>query len=292
MKEIVVISGKGGAGKTSITASLAKIAGASAVLADCDVDAADMHLLTEPQILSSEDFYSSYVAIINQESCIKCGDCEEICRFDAISVVSGEYRVDPLECEGCFYCARICPTKAIEMKQVKDGESYVSKTRFGSYMAHAKLGIGAENSGKLVAKVKAEAKRIAQENDLDLILIDGAPGVGCPVISSLSGANYVVLVAEPTVSGVHDLKRVYEISLRFGAKVGCVINKYDLNLEKTEEIENFLKENDIELLAKTPYDETFTKAITGGKTVVEADGGKFKKVLEDVWEKIKTSVES
>ena len=211
MKEIVVISGKGGTGKTSLTASFAMMGATDVVLADCDVDAADMHLLMQPDLDSSEDFYSGEVAYIEQANCISCGICMDVCRFDAVSVINDEYTITPLDCEGCGYCARVCPTETIINKDLLVGELFVSNIKTGSKMVHAHLGIGADNSGKLVAKVKNEAKALALKYQKDYVLVDGSPGVGCPVISSLSGANFAVLVTEPSISGIHDLKRVYEL---------------------------------------------------------------------------------
>ncbi len=287
MKEIVVISGKGGTGKTSITASLAYLGGKDIVLADCDVDAADMHLLMQPDFNRAEDFYSGLIAEIRQDDCIQCGKCADVCRFDAIPVIDGKYIVDPLSCEGCGYCPRVCPTDAIDMLELNVGKWYVSKIKTGTIMVHARLGIGADNSGKLVAHVKNEAKRIAQEENKDFVLVDGSPGTGCPVVSSLSGANFVVLVTEPTVSGLHDLKRVYELVHKFSIAAGCIINKADLNTQVSAEIESFLKEENIVHIASLPYDENFTAAMTEGKTIVEYDENNLRKTLIQSWEKIR-----
>ncbi len=289
MKEIVVISGKGGTGKTSLTASFAKLAGRNVVVADCDVDAADMHLLLEPDFAKSEDFYSGYIAKINQDECIQCGKCADVCRFDAIPVVREKYIVDPIACEGCGYCARICPTDAIEMNDAYSGKLYISETKNGSPMVHARLGIGSDNSGKLVTKVKSEAKEIAVKENKDFIIVDGSPGIGCPVVSSLSGADFVVLVTEPSVSGFHDLKRVYELLKTFRLKAGCIINKSDLNFQITNEIKTFLEKEDIIHLADLPYDESFTKAMTNGKTIVEFNNGQLKETIEDIWEIIRNN---
>ncbi len=290
MKEIVIISGKGGTGKTSITASFAVIGKEKVVVADCDVDAADMHLLMKPDFAQREEFFSGELAVINQEDCIQCGKCAEVCRFDAIPFMNNTYVVDELSCEGCGYCARVCPTDAIMNIQQKVGHWYVSDIKTGSKMVHAKLAIGADNSGKLVAQVKNEAKKIAEESNYDYIIVDGSPGVGCPVVSSLSGANYVVLVTEPTVSGIHDLKRVYELVHKFNLKAGCIINKYDLNLDMTEKIKEYLKEEDINHLADIPYSNEFTKAITNGETIVEYDKGELKLIIENTWTKIKNII--
>jgi len=287
MKEIVIISGKGGTGKTSITASYAFIGGKDVIVADCDVDAADMHLLLEPDFAVSEDFYSGLLAGIDQEKCIKCGKCAEVCRFDAIPIVAEQYVVNPIDCEGCGYCSQICPQDAIEMKEQNVGKWFLSEIKTGSKMVHARLGIGAENSGKLVAKVKNEAKVLAEKENKDFIIVDGSPGIGCPVISSLSGAHFVVLVTEPSVSGIHDLKRVYELVKKFGIKAGCIINKADINSNKTKEIHKFLKDEKIESITEIPYNENFTKAMTRTKTIVEFDDGKLKQNIENSWGKIK-----
>jgi len=290
MKEIVIISGKGGTGKTSLTAAFAVLGGSDVVVADCDVDAADMHLLMNPDFDYTEDFYSGELAFIEQSDCIRCGKCKDVCRFDAINVKLNRFIIDPLSCEGCGYCARICPAHCIRNKERLAGQWFISNIKTGSMMVHARLGIGAENSGKLVAKVKNEAKEIALEERKDFILVDGSPGIGCPVVSSLSGASFVVLVTEPTVSGLHDLKRVYELVKKFNIKAGCIINKADINLVKCAEITKYLAEEGIVHLADLPYDESFTKAMTQGQTIVEYDHGFLKDLVTDSWEKVKRLV--
>jgi MinD superfamily P-loop ATPase len=286
MKEIVILSGKGGTGKTSIAASFAVLAGNDAVIADCDVDAANMHLLLKPDFGKKSEFYSGELALIKQELCTECGKCEEICRFDAISYINNQYQINSLNCEGCGYCEKICPSHAITMQEQISGNLYISKTRLGSTMIHAKLNIGAENSGKLVAKVKSEAKSTASEEGKSYIIVDGSPGIGCPVVSSLAGANFVVLVTEPSVSGLHDLKRIYVLIKKFRIKAACIINKYDMNIEKTIEIKSFLKEENIVHLADIPYDINFTKTMIESKTIVEKQSP-IKKTVENIWEKIK-----
>ena len=286
MKEIVIISGKGGTGKTSLTASFAYLGGKDVIVADCDVDAADMHLLLEPDFKDSEDFYSGELAYIKQDACIRCGKCADVCRFDAIPIINNQYIVDPLSCEGCGYCARVCPTNAIINKSLNVGKWYISNIKTGSIMVHAKLGIGADNSGKLVAKVKSEAKDIAEDEQKDFVIVDGSPGVGCPVVSSLSGASFVVLVTEPSVSGLHDLKRVYELVHKFNIKAGCIINKSDINKDVTEEIKEFLKKEDIVHIANLPYNENFTKAMTNGQTIVEYSNGDLKELIIESWNTI------
>jgi MinD superfamily P-loop ATPase len=286
MKEIVVISGKGGTGKTSLTASFAVLGRTEVIVADCDVDAADMHLLLEPDFDEEEEFYSGEVAYIKQELCIQCGKCEDVCRFDAIDMTKGRFVVSALQCEGCGYCARICPTKAIINNDVKVGSCYTSHIKTGSQMVHARLGIGADNSGKLVAKVKNEAKTLAKMLKKEYVLVDGSPGVGCPVVSSLSGASFVILVTEPTVSGLHDLRRVYQLVQKFKIKTGCIINKADLNSEKTSEILSYLQEENIIHLASLPYDESFTQAMTQGNTIVEYADNALSELIKESWNRI------
>lgn len=287
MREIVVISGKGGTGKTSISASFAYLGGNEVIVADCDVDAADMHLLLEPDRQFSKDFFSGVIAGIDQEKCIKCGKCAEVCRFDAIPINNNKYVIEPISCEGCGYCARVCPTDAISMIEQNVGDWLISNIKTGTKMVHAKLGIGADNSGKLVAKVKNEAKSLAEREGKKTVIVDGAPGIGCPVVSSLSGADFVVLVTEPSVSGIHDLKRVFELVKKFGLKTGCIINKADINADVTKKIKTFLKTKKIHHLADLPYDETFTKTMTAGKTIIEFGESEMKQLVENSWGKIK-----
>ena len=289
MKEIVVISGKGGTGKTSITASLAVLGGNEVIIADCDVDAADMHLLMKPDFGKAIDFYSGELACIDPEICINCEKCRDVCRFDAISIKASKCIVDPLGCEGCGYCALVCPVQAITNTKQNVGKWFLSEIRTGTAMVHARLNIGAENSGKLVARVKKEAELLADEQEKHFVLVDGSPGVGCPVVSSLSGASFAVLVTEPTVSGIHDLKRVYELVKKFGIKAGCIINKSDLNKGISDAIKNFVVEEDIVLLAEIPYNEKFTMAMTNGKTIVEWDE-ELGVLISQCWEKITETI--
>jgi len=287
MREIVIISGKGGTGKTSLTAAFAILGGKAIVVADCDVDAADMHLLMQPDWSFSEDFYSGVIAVIDQEKCLRCGKCQSICRFNAIPVINAEYVVNELNCEGCGYCARVCPADAIKMVEQNVGKFYISNTKAENKLVHARLKSGADNSGKLVAKVKKEAKLIAEKEQKEIIIVDGSPGIGCPVVSSLSGASYVVLVTEPSVSGLHDLKRVYQLVKKFGIPAGCIINKADINQDVTDRIMIFLSDNSIDHLGNLPYDEDFTKAMTEGKTIVEDQESHLKNLITEMWKKIK-----
>ncbi|MBI9035199.1 MAG: ATP-binding protein [Bacteroidales bacterium] len=291
MKEIAIISGKGGTGKTSITASLAYLAKDKAIVADCDVDAADMHLLFAPDFANASKFYSGKMAKVNPELCIGCDKCKSICRFDAIAVNASAYQINEMNCEGCGYCATICPVDAITMNDSLTGELYISTTRLNNVLVHAELNIGAENSGKLVSKVRKVAKQLAVNNEIPYVIIDGTPGIGCPVIASITGVSYVVVVTEPTISGVHDLYRVYQLIERFGIKSGCIINKSDLNEDMTEKIKTYLNENNIDLISELPYDNIFTEAITSGKTVVEFDeGGVIESKLIDCWAMIQQNV--
>jgi MinD superfamily P-loop ATPase len=292
MKEVVIISGKGGTGKTSFAASFAYLEKENAVIADCDVDAANMHLLLEADFRYQEDFYSGEIAVIDEENCINCGECKEVCRFDAIHVIDDQHRVDPISCEGCWYCSRVCPVEAIDMKTQKVGDFYLSMTKAQSEMVHAKLGFAAENSGKLVAKVKNEAKKLTLANKKEFLIVDGSPGVGCPVISSLSGADLALLVTEATVSGLHDLKRVYKLVKSFNIEAACIINKYDLNIDVTKEIEAFLEEEDITLITKIAYDETFAKALSQAKTIIEYGESNLKTEIEKSWQYIKNILRS
>ncbi len=286
MKEIVILSGKGGTGKTSVAAALAVLAGKNAVVADCDVDAANMHLLLKPDFAQTQEFFGGELAVIHQDQCTSCGICEQTCRFNAINSNSGLYMVDPLNCEGCGYCEITCPEKAITMEKRRSGELYHSTNRIGGTMIHARLDIGAENSGRLVALVKQKANDLAKENEQDWVIVDGSPGIGCPVISSLSGANYVLLVTEPSLSAHHDLKRIHQLIKRFKIRSGCVINKYDLNQENTARIREFLADEHIDYLADIEFNPLFQQAMLEGKTIVEYPS-KLTAILSEVWNKVK-----
>lgn len=291
MREVVVISGKGGTGKTSLSASFSYLEGSNTVVCDCDVDVANMHLLLDANFANQSDFYSSELAVIDPQICTNCGACFEVCRFDVISKDEKTHIVDKISCEGCHYCYRICPFDSINMKTQKAGDIYVSDIKNGAKMVHAKLGFAAENSGKLVAKVKSEAKMLALKDNKNFVITDGSPGIGCPVISSLSGANLVILVTEATVSGLHDLKRVHQLTKNFNLKSVCIINKYDLNLKVSSEIENFLLQEDVEVVAKLPYDENFTKAMAVAKPIVEFDKDcELSQTIVQTWEKIKNKI--
>jgi MinD superfamily P-loop ATPase len=281
MKQIVIISGKGGTGKTVITGALAALA-KNKVLADCDVDAADLHLLLQPQVKETHDFKSGLSAVINKESCHQCGECLLACRFAAIS---GDFVIDPIACEGCGFCSHICPVNAIKMKENLAGEWFISDTRFGP-MVHAKLGIAEENSGKLVSLVRKKAKELAEKGNYDWVIIDGAPGIGCPVIASLSGIDCAVVVTEPTLSGLHDALRVIEVTSHFGVPSRLVINKYDLNINMSKTIEDHCRDNDIPLIGKIGFDKAVVEAMVEGKTIIEYKDNKVKEEIVNIWEKL------
>ena len=285
MKQIVVISGKGGTGKTTITASFAVLS-KNKVIVDCDVDAADLHILLEPKILERHKFIGSKTAIIDKEKCTQCGKCIEVCRFDAISK---DFIVDPISCEGCGVCFHICPEKAIRMEDVLSGEWFISETRYGPFI-HAKLGIAEENSGRLVSALRQNAKSMAEKGKFDLVIIDGSPGIGCPVISSITGTDLVLVVTEPTLSGIHDMVRIVELTRHFRVKTFIVINKYDLNTEMAEKIEEYCRINKISLAGKIVYDPIVTEAMVNKKTVIEYSDGKIVQQIKDIWEVVSEEV--
>ena len=280
MKEIVVISGKGGTGKTSILAAFASLA-KSKVLCDADVDAADLHLIMDPDIKERHDFQSGHTAVINQDKCTQCGLCRDLCRWNAISE---DFVVDPIACEGCGVCHYFCPEEAIDFPLNTCGEWFISDTRFGP-MAHARLGIAEENSGKLVALIRQQGKRLAEEKNLDLLLTDGPPGIGCPVIASLGGATAVLIVTEPTVSGRHDMERVSELAAFFRVPSMVCVNKFDLNLDEGQAIEDFARERQIRVMGRIPFDPVFTRAMVQGKTIFEYDGhSEGARAVKKIWE--------
>ena len=282
MKEIVIISGKGGTGKTSIVAAFASLA-ENKVLCDADVDAADLHLIMDPGIKERHDFESGRTAIIDQDKCTECGICRDLCRWDAISE---DFVVDSIECEGCGVCHYFCPEEAIDFPLNTCGEWYLSDTRFGP-MAHARLAIAEENSGKLVALIRQQGKKLAEEKELDLLITDGPPGIGCPVIASLGGAAAVLIVSEPTVSGRHDMERVAELAAFFKVPAMLCVNKFDLNPDQGEAIEAFAGEKNISVIGRVPFDPAFTRAMVQGKTIVEFDSrSEGSAAVKNIWEKL------
>ncbi|NIA13222.1 MAG: (4Fe-4S)-binding protein [Nitrospiraceae bacterium] len=294
--ELVVISGKGGTGKTSLVASLAALA-EDVVLADCDVDAADLHLILSPAIRERGDFSGGSVARVNPEACYACGRCIEVCRFEAISpqgppnsIVESTYTVDPVACEGCGVCERFCPGNAIEFGPVVNGEWFTSDTRMGP-MAHAKLGIAEDNSGKLVTLVRDNAKRLAKAHNLPLIIIDGSPGIGCPVIASITGADWVLVVTEPTLCGAHDLERVLTLTRHFKLSTALCVNKWDLNPAMAEEIESKARAAGAKVLGRVSYDRAVTLAQVNRKAVVECGESRIASEIKEVWENLCKSIQ-
>jgi len=282
MKEVVVISGKGGTGKTSLVAGLAAT-GPAKVLADCDVDASDLHLVLEPEILETNQFMSGELASIDPDLCSACGLCRDHCRFRAISE---DFRILQEHCQGCALCFHVCPERAVSMHERHCGEWFYSETRYGP-MLHARLGIGQENSGRLVTLVRRESRKLAMEKGLEAVLCDGSPGVGCPVIASLTNADLALMVAEPSLSAFADLRRVLELARHFDIPCLAVINKADINHELTLEIESFCSENRVGLAAKLPYDPDFTRAQINGQSIVEYSPGKWGYIMQDIWKVIK-----
>ncbi len=289
MKEIVVISGKGGTGKTSLTGSFAVLA-QNSVIADCDVDAADLHLLLNPQVIESNSFISGHEAVIDQQKCIECGECQRLCRFDAIDLIDGSYAIKPIGCEGCKVCVAFCPVEAISFPQSNCGDWFYSLTAHGE-MVHARLKAGAENSGKLVSLVRSEAKEIAKRNSSDWIIVDGPPGIGCPVISSVGGVDAAVIVTEPTLSGKHDLERVLALAKHFSVPPFILINKCDLNEEICREIEALAESAKAPLLGKIPYSPIFNRAQQEGEPVVLHSPKSNEAVLiREIWKQVEMMI--
>jgi MinD superfamily P-loop ATPase len=284
MREVVIISGKGGTGKTSLTGAFAHLA-TNKVLCDLDVDAPDLHLLLQPEREREEAFYSGHEAVIERDLCERCGLCASLCQFGAIREDEHGFNVDPVRCEGCKVCVAFCPPKAISFPEKHCGTWYVSSTRFGPFV-HAQLFPGEENSGRLVMVLKQKARELAKARGVDLVLCDGAPGIGCPVISSLSGTNLAVAVTEPTPSGRHDLERVAELCRHFQVSFAVIINKFDLNLDETGRIEAYCVAGGYPVLARLPHDPIVTRSMIEGLVVTEVDKTGFTRELRQAWARI------
>jgi len=282
MKEILIVSGKGGTGKTSITAAIASLA-KNAVFADCDVDAADLHLILKPKIIKEHEFISGHQAHIRQDDCISCSSCYSNCRFDAINKVKNKYYIDSIACEGCGVCTWMCPQGAIDFNESLCGHYYVSDTRFGK-LIHAKLAIAAENSGKLVSVVRNKASDIANESNSDYVIIDGPPGIGCPVIASMTGVNSIIVVTEPTLSGLHDMERIIHLANHFSINTYVCINKYDINEQITSQIQENLIEQNIPLIGLIPYDRDITSAQINEKTIIEYSNNNTTSSIKEMWQ--------
>jgi MinD superfamily P-loop ATPase len=278
VKELIVVSGKGGTGKTSITACFAALVG-NKILADADVDAPDLFILLEPRIRKREAFRAGYRARIRPDRCIACGDCRDLCRCQAIGA---DYVVDEMECEGCGVCAHFCPTEAVELEEKECGQWFISDTRYGP-LVHAQLGIGEENSGKLVTTVRHNARLVAEERGLDLVIVDGPPGIGCPVIAAVTGAHLVLIVTEPTLSGLHDMKRVAALTKHFAIPTVACINKYDLNPAVTEEIIRYCQESGIRVVGRVPYDRVVSRALVQKRLIVEHEDGRVSAEIRSLW---------
>lgn len=295
MHELVVISGKGGTGKTSLVGSFAALA-REAVLADCDVDAADLHLLLQPEVKETHDFVGGKIASIISAQCIGCGRCKELCNFDALAlngpandVVQKTYAVDPIACEGCGVCVRFCPVEAIEFKDAVNGQWFLSETRFGP-MVHAKLGVAEENSGKLVSLIRKQARQVAEQEGRGLIIVDGSPGIGCPVIASISGADLVLVVTEPTLSGEHDLERVVELTAHFGIPAMVCVNKWDINPEIAGRIETSAGQRGLKTAGRIDYDASVTQAQVAEKSIVEYCDEPLRGQIASIWETVLTAL--
>ena len=290
MKQVVILSGKGGTGKTFVSASLACIA-ENAVFADCDVDAANLHLLLAPKVQETYDFSGGRIAEISAEACTGCGECVQRCRFDALSMDEEERVavVDPVACEGCGVCGYVCPADAITYRTSDAGQWYVSTTVYGP-MIHAHLYAGEENSGKLVQQVRERAAREGKEHVSDWVLVDGPPGTGCPVMSSMTGIDFVVLVTEPTVAGAHDLKRMVDLAEHFSIPVGMIVNKSTINPEGVEELRVFADERKIRYLGEIPYDRKVVDSVADLKPYACVFDDEISDRLREAWEKIRAAV--
>jgi len=281
MKQLTVISGKGGTGKTSISAAFASLAN-NAVFADCDVDAADLHLLLKPEIKQTMKFHGLNRAVIDKKRCIDCKKCYENCVFSAIDE---KINIIPESCEGCGVCEYICPSNAISMVERDSGYAYLSETRFGP-MAHAVLNTAEEASGKLVTLVRNNAISLAKNENKDIIIIDGPPGIGCPVIASMTDVDLVLIVTEPTLSAIHDLERIIGVARYFNIPSIVCINKFDINVNNTENIKKYCRKNKIEIVGVIPYDTTVTKAMINEKTIIEFSNDELSQKIEKMWTKI------
>ncbi|MCP4574586.1 MAG: P-loop NTPase [bacterium] len=291
MKELVVCSGKGGTGKTSVVASLAALGG-RVVVADCDVDAANLHLVLAPSVEHRENFVAGHLAGIRSNDCTGCGECLRVCQFGAVSAgPDGVCRIDPLACEGCGVCVHFCPSEAIDFPERDCGEWYVSESRHGP-LVHARLDPGAENSGKLVTLVRREARRLGQEQDADLLLVDGPPGIGCAVIAALSGADGVLVVTEATKSGLHDMERMVALAHHFGLPAWVCLNKDDLDDRMRQRVVDFCADHDVPLLGTIPYDPQVTAAQLAGTSVVEFTDSPAAAAIRQVWSRVREQLQT
>jgi MinD superfamily P-loop ATPase len=280
VKQLTVISGKGGTGKTTLVAAFASLA-KEKVLTDCDVDAADLHLILNPTVKRRESFSGGRSPVVDLERCTKCGTCTEVCRFDAIE----DGVVDLIACDHCGLCVHACPENAITMEEDFNGEWFVSETDYGP-MVHARLGMGEENSGKLVTVVRKEAAKIAKERNLNLVIIDGPPGIGCPVIASMAGVDLVLVVVEPTLSGIHDMERILGLASHFKIPALACINKYDINLDNTKRIQEYCGQKEVGMVGMIPFDSKVIEALVQRKSIIEYPCGAVTKEVIKIWEEV------
>ncbi len=287
LRQIAIVSGKGGTGKTTLSASFSYLT-RERVMADCDVDAPNLHIILKPEVKNAHKYIGSKKAILDQSKCVKCGICQQVCRFDAISFDDDKYFIKEYACEGCNACVMKCPTKALKLIDSLSGEYYLSETQKGP-MAHALLQPGEETTGGLIAEVRKEAVRVAREKDIPIVVIDGAPGIGCPATSSVTSANYVVIVAEPTMSGLHDLKRIVQTVEHFRIPMGIVINKYNINEFQTNKIEKYCEDRSLEILGKIPYDATVKTATEQAKSIMFYECPASHEIRK-IWNKIENKV--
>jgi len=286
IKQLTVLSGKGGTGKTTITASFAVLA-KNAVVADCDVDAPDLHLLLHPEVIETQEFKGSKLAVIDEAKCTKCSLCREKCALDA---VTEDLKIDAVACEGCGVCAIVCPAHAITLAERVSSEAYLSKTKYG-FMSHAMLYAGEANSGKLVTLVRQNAKILAKRENCDLIIIDGSPGIGCPVIASISGVDADLVVTEPTMSGIHDLERVLQLLGHFHVTPFVCVNMYNINVDNTERIVGFCRENRVKVAGRVSFSPQVTEAMVNGKAIVEyLPRSVVADEIADVWKNVSNAL--
>lgn len=285
VKQLTIVSGKGGTGKTTVVASFASLA-ANKVIADCDVDAPDLHLLLHPEVMKRTEFKGAKLAEMDKTRCIECGNCASVCRFHAISDTPSGFALNPARCEGCGACVFVCEQEAIRLRERISGYTLVSRTRYGT-MVHAQLSIGEEASGKLVTAVRTNARQVAEDEHCELVLIDGSPGIGCPVVASLTGVDLALVVTEPTMSGLYDLTRIINVANHFGIRSMVCINKYDLNEANSRKIADFCHQQGIPVAGRVPYDSIVTEAMVEGVPLVEYSNGAVSKAIRAMWSYIK-----
>ena len=297
MFELVVASGKGGTGKTSLTGALAEFAG-QAILVDCDVDAADLHLIVPHDVREEHDFSSSKQAVIDMGKCTACGVCRESCRFDAIKMFADtvaplgiRFAVDRNACEGCGLCVHLCPTETIRFERVISGRWFRSEWKSGPFF-HARLGIAQSNSGRLVSLLRQQARAAAEELEIDSIIVDGPPGIGCPAIAALTGASYLLIVTEPSLSAIHDMERLVDLAEHFDIPVGICLNKFDISEEMSRKVERFAAARSLIVHAKLPYDLGFTEAQLKGRSYVSCGSSETIEMLKGLWQSIRSDAES